>query len=45
MNAGLPSADHPIWRTGGSLLVGYGFLLVVIFALFFLVPWAIFSMG
>ncbi|MFB6134544.1 MAG: hypothetical protein ABEJ55_06110 [Halanaeroarchaeum sp.] len=44
MNAGLPSVDHPIWRAGGSLLVGYGVIVTVIFVLFFLVSWAIFSM-
>lgn len=35
--------DHPAWLTAGGTLVGYGLILVVMFALLFVLPFLVYS--
>lgn len=34
--------EHPVWNAIVGLLVGYGILLGIVFALFFVVPYVLF---
>lgn len=34
--------QHPIWKAVVGLLVGYGIVLAIIFALFFVLPYLLF---
>lgn len=35
--------DHPAWLTAGGTLVGYSLILVVMFALLFVLPFLVYS--
>lgn len=35
--------DHPAWVTAGATLVSYGLVLLVLFALLFVVPYLVYS--
>lgn len=37
--------DHPAWLTAGGTLVGYGLILLVMFALLFVVPFLIYTVA
>jgi hypothetical protein len=44
MNLDLPGGrDHPAWTTVAGVLVGYGAVLAVVFAVLFLVPYALWT--
>lgn len=38
----LDAYDHPSWKTVGSTLASYGLVLVAMFVLLFVVPFAVF---
>ena len=42
MNA-LAEFDHPAWLTAAGTLAGYGLILVVMFALLFVVPYLVYA--
>ena len=39
----LDRLDHPAWVTAGATLVSYGLVLLVLFALLFVVPYLVFA--
>ncbi|MFB6082170.1 MAG: hypothetical protein ABEJ67_05045 [Halanaeroarchaeum sp.] len=43
MSQWAPALDHPAWRSSLGVVVGYAIVLLTIFVLFFLVPYALFA--
>lgn len=39
-----PTFDHPVWRTVGGTLLGYGIVLLVMTLVLFLLPYAVFAL-